>query len=1182
MNDKIRRFLTGNFSESMARICLSENSLTIRTDEGKEYSGNFYIGNDAGISMKGILYSDCRHITFANPQFEGKEIAVSYTFNPEGLNAGETVSDYIYAITGCGEVKIPFTAEITVPSVKFNGREVTDLTSFAELAEKNPGEAMDIFRSDSFVPVFLYRDIDGRKVYKTVIKSPQTAQAMEEFLINSNKKNRVLISASRNNIQYDNCDRDIYDSITIRRNTWGHSEIEISSDCDFIIPEHRCIWSDKFEGDMQELNFRIDAGRLSAGKNTGKIYLDTILQHIEVTIECTSYEENGKSEYNVQAHVFAEFYREYIEHIQGAVDDNEFASYIDGFIVNNRAELSENTINILEQYRKLMGDNGSAACSDIIQYFDIGQAPEDDADIYRVLEYCSACYIKALAYSYAGDEDSAYEYVDRIMEIFENGYDEPVILYFLLLAHPRYHSRRAAFNEIVRFLKQGSTSPLIYYEFCRIANAQPQLIHEWSDEITAPLAWGAVRGLLGKDAAMVFAYHAGRIKRYRPFVIRSLCSLYEQFGLDDTLQVICSLLIRSGIASEKTIKWYGLGIEKQLRITKIYEYYMQSLGDNDEITLPHQVIMYFMYDNHLADREKAILFASVIRGRESNPAAYKAYSLMIRSFAKKQLEEGRINRNLALIYTDCIRQEEIDETIAEKLPEVMFKNEIICSNPHMKEVCVVSGELEKEEIVPLINGRALIDICTENTEIYLIDDKNNRYIGSSYYTIHKLLRLEVYAGKCFRLHPYNRKLLAYMFSMCEKDYHTDKNAITIRRYAGRYLELDGYYRKRNLSVLITYYYEHAEGEYLDEILLGLDLDIADRATRQKWIELYIVRGMKDKALDAIKKYGYKGVDIQRLSRLFDEEAEESGLNTPNEVLLDIAYYIFCEGRYSDSILRYLADYYIGPAENMMKLWQTVKGFGLDDGAVCEKILAQLVFTENTDERGQKVLLSCIESKKDTAAVKAYINFLAHRYLTDDCRIDDRVWEWLWNNMASEHGTCRILAMLKRFSYSDRLSDRAKSFCDVKLSEMTGKGIVMDFYKRFAGKVNLSGGIEDKVLIQCTARPGSDIMVRYSFGNDESIVSAADEVYYGIYVKELSVFSDEKVAYEFFDKNSQHKIAIKKGSAGYEKREGSDVTRFSMLNTMIEYNREKDVDRLYEQMERYIRLDEAAKKLFKTL
>ena len=127
------------------------------------------------------------------------------------------------------------------------------------------------------------------------------------------------------------------------------------------------------------------------------------------------------------------------------------------------------------------------------------------------------------------------------------------------------------------------------------------------------------------EMALTYTYHAGKLKYPGRIVLKSLERLYDDYGLEDTLRVICSILIRRSVVSERALAWYELGIEKKLRITQIYEYFMQSLPDNDERVLPNQVVTYFMYDNQLGDREKAILYASVIRSKESNPAVYDAY-----------------------------------------------------------------------------------------------------------------------------------------------------------------------------------------------------------------------------------------------------------------------------------------------------------------------------------------------------------------------------------------------------------------------------------------------------------------------------------------------------------------------------------------------------------------------------
>lgn len=81
-------------------------------------------------------------------------------------------------------------------------------------------------------------------------------------------------------------------------------------------------------------------------------------------------------------------------------------------------------------------------------------------------------------------------------------------------------------------------------------------------------------------------------------------------------------------------------------------------------------------------------------------------------------------------------------------------------------------------------------------------------------------------------------------------------------------------------------------------------------------------------------------------------------------------------------------------------------------------------------------------------------------------------------MIKEQNVCCELAVLKRLSSEERLNIQERDYCDVKLSEMTGKGIIFDFYKKFEGKVDIPAGISDREFMQCIKRPGMDVKVSY--------------------------------------------------------------------------------------------------------
>ena len=171
MNEKVIQFSRGNFEVSHAELKLSDTSLVFQVEEGRVYKGNFYIGNDMDVLMQGILYSDCPYLTLARENLDGRELSIEYTFDAAGLMAGETVNCNIQVITNCGEVCIPVTATIDIPTVAYEGGRIKDLTGFAALAKESPAYAVSIFKSSDFERVFLYRDIENQILYNALLSS---------------------------------------------------------------------------------------------------------------------------------------------------------------------------------------------------------------------------------------------------------------------------------------------------------------------------------------------------------------------------------------------------------------------------------------------------------------------------------------------------------------------------------------------------------------------------------------------------------------------------------------------------------------------------------------------------------------------------------------------------------------------------------------------------------------------------------------------------------------------------------------------------------------------------------------------------------------------------------------------------------------------------------------------------
>ena len=64
----------------------------------------------------------------------------------------------------------------------------------------------------------------------------------------------------------------------------------------------------------------------------------------------------------------------------------------------------------------------------------------------------------------------------------------------------------------------------------------------------------------------------------------------------------------------EAFEWYSKGVERQLRITRLYEYYMMAIYTDEEGRLPceisRMVLMYFSYQSDLDYEKNAIQLAT--------------------------------------------------------------------------------------------------------------------------------------------------------------------------------------------------------------------------------------------------------------------------------------------------------------------------------------------------------------------------------------------------------------------------------------------------------------------------------------------------------------------------------------------------------------------------------------------
>lgn len=1182
MKEKINQFAKGIFEYDVSCLEITPSELKMTVESGEVCEGSFKISNSKKKMMKGIIVTDCHYIELEEASFQGIESTIKFRLCGRKFMPGEVFNGTIRIISDCGSGKIPVTVTVCVPSCTVSSGRIKDLFQFAGLAKENGEEAVQLFKDKHFEDVFLYRDNRNIALYRGLIAGTGKGLAMEEFLIAIHKKIPIQISVDKTSFSYDNCQTEFREEVVIKKDNWGVGEFHIVSDAEFLTPERKIVWTDNFSGDKYPLSFTVNPEKMVPGKNYGRITIKTVRQSIDIDVMAVKpgvrHEDVVKNiEYQNMWYTITKLYIDY------RMNKIERSKYITGI---------ERVIDIAEKR------NCTVAAHLFKTYLGITlKRPEMVKKALSFLDkvaenlkkedtksYCAYQYLKGL---WSEDNNVKDKCIENVRECYKKKDDSWQIFWFLLYLDPVYESDKRKLEETLDKLKSGCSSPLLYIEVCDVLNTSPAFLMEVNDEVIRCLHWGCREKYLDKELALRYVYLAGRLKNYSPVILDDLCYIYDRYKEDETLAAICRTLMKGQCTSEEAFKWYSLGIEHNLKITDLYEYYMYSIDETKEIRLNRSVLLYFLYDNHLTVSKKAMLYAYIINNKNMDPETYESYYDNMKEFCFSQLSAGHINENLQVIYEEFINEECIDEDVAVWLPKIMFCQEIKCCNKDIAGVYVRHRELKEEEYVPLVNGRAVVHIFTENAGIFLADALDNRYSMSIDYTIKKMVNLEHLAGKCYEFNKDDKGLLLYLYDRAENLHQIGPVVNEIRKSVINLPDISDIHRRKVFSTLVRSYYDNFEGEALDGALKSMDWSQINSSERNQFIEYCAVRHCYDKAMEGILLYGYDRIPVERLLKISSETFERN-IDREDANLVKLAWYIFKAGKFDENILKYLCGYFSAGIDEMISVWKAAHGFKLDVKDYEERILAQTVFTEEIYPEVYDVFYSYYEEGTNKKLIQAFLKMTAYKYLVKDLDIPDEIFEYFYREVRTQENMPCLIAVLKHFSQKETLTDDEKSFADYNINVLYDKDIVFPFFKDFYGKFSLPIHIVDEHYVEYKANPEYEVKIHYmvSSGDDstEYITETMQDVYEGIRVKSFILFQDEHLEYYITESRPDGEVTTKKSSIYFDEtmddlREGS---RYHALNLMLIAKEMNDDTTLIDTMKEYAKKRETVKKLFKPL
>ena len=1010
-----------------------------------------------------------------------------------------------------------------------------------------------------------------KALYAGMSRQPVTYQHLEEFFIGLKEKEPVSLVLKTTEAEFYGISEPVQESFDIQKSGWGHLRLDIETRGGFLEAERRVLTEDDFIGSTCRIDYIIQADKLKEGTQLGEIVVRSPYQEL-------IYHVTASKGSNVRVDVHGEekkarisMIKDYIDYREGRLDFKAWAGSTH-FILNQLREsgCEYPEYQLYEAYvDHLEGKDAEAAA--ILKKYQDREFTRDELELAGT--YLYLCTLTGL-------------YKDRTQALWkiQNFYmqkEDSFQLLWLLLQMDSYYKNSPSMGIFMmeELFEKGCTNPLLYMEAWKWVSRDMSLFHRISPFWMQVFHYAGRRDLLTEELVMRLAYLSGYEKTFSNVLYQALAAGYEKFPSDDVLEAVCKYIMKGNPRKPQYFRWFSLAVGRGLRLTRLFEYYVETMDISYQRELPKPLLMYFNYnDNTLGDTRKAFLYASVIAHKEKEPLIYESYRDSMKRFARRKIAEGKIDENYASVYQEFLFDPETPEE-AEQTAGVLFTHRLYCDDPKVRQVIVCHSQMKEEEVYPCVQGVAYPRIYTEDAVILFQDDKQRRYVSTIHYNLKKLTD-ERQAVPAFikmgvtepgvLLHycsenPLDSVSLEYYQRMAESEAFTE--------------EFRGEIRKE----ILDYYAAHVQGEDLDHYLKKMNYREYAFVDRPVLLEVLISRRMFRQAMGIVEEFGYEGLSLSSLLKLTSRMILKSDMAEDDE-LLALASEVYRSGKYDEVILHYLMQYRFGPLDELIAIWKSAKGFEMDTYDLEERILSLLMFTSDFRKEGETVLESYVNQSGKERIIGAYLTQVAYGIFVKEYTMTPFIRERL--EYALEHSwpvnrVCR-LALLKELS-----KEKNEKYTEMErmlLEECAKDNMVFGFFRRISPELLSPYQLDDKTFVECHANPEARVTLFYALdtglGREKEYKSTpVKEVYQGIFTKTFTLFYGESLHYYFqidfrgdSRKTAERVITMKKV-------EGTPGSKYQLLNRLLSARRLDKRQEVTEGLKNYLRQEQYVKEMF---
>ena len=1145
MQSYIEGLAKGTFSYDCPRIIMDTDCVTVSMGVDSVYKGNFLLNVSDDRRAEGYVYSGDHRMVCLTREFSGNSVQISYEFNSFGMQPGSEHCGRFVVVSNAGELELPYKVSVTAGG-EGEDAERLDLSGFVKKASEDWYGAYEIFSSDRFAKLLKNENPGMLSCYRALTADGMSMQCMEEFLTGTGEKDRVDFEFSENGEIFHNVTESFKHTVKIKKSEWGYIRLVLTTDSDFLTIQKNVLTTEDFMGSTCDMMFFVEASRLHYGINYGRIRVKSASDTKEYIFKVIKGQggEGGLKLRSIKdlevGHNICECIEEYSYYMLGRINEKEWAEATVDKLAYLSSEFPDNKWFILSKALGFIYTGRFEEALSIIEDFKENSEPSDNYGLWALYLYMMTLM-----------EEEEY-IIDRIKNEFNDLFKKNKDSLIFNLISPYMTTIPEGPIEIYDRYKscfdKGYNSPLLYAACALVLNENPLIFGNPDDTDICIMQWMARKDCISPETGHIFMEQLSTIKKFSPVVFRIGEYICRSYDSPDNVRLLCSYLIRMDMTTPECNKWYLKGIEYDLKVTRLYEYYISSIDDTADIRLPKVIYMYFKYNSNIDNRKKAFLFAKLIENKRAYPEIYDYYRDAMVSFANDQFLKGVINDNMAVIYTEFFDERMIMDNTGDQFIDIASSFRLETENMDVTQVTVVYNKLRIENTYAVNDGAADIMLYSNDYEL-IFSDGNVRFMSQAY-SITPFVDFGLYLKRAMRLYKTNERVIIKFMEDSGNVGISPQDQLEMMFTLLHSDKVKDHYKTVLKSDIIDYYYNN-DSDYESSRLLEITFKDLPVSRKVEMADVLIKQGYYEHAYKLIRGFGYEDISTKNLLKLATYIIEK--YNYEPSLFLDyLCMDVFNKGMYNQQSIKYLKDNHEGCLEDLNKIRAACESFGIDAYGILERMIKQMLFTDSFLTETDEIYEKYYRMGATNTVNRAYLQYNSYCYLIKEREISDKIFELLFRELLSGdtiHDVCK-LALLKHWALTER-DDRCRESVSKLLTEFFYRGYNFSSFEMLERLYDLDIIPKGRVVIEYITNPERKVEIHYIFGTEDYVDQEMLNAFEGIFVKEFTMFYGEEIKYYITELIAGNEQVVESGT--YRRKEITESkarNSFDIMNEIL--------------------------------